>query len=464
MLRGTYSIITVTFALATVQCGLVKAETTSEQQQKRQQPQEEQLHSSILFHHKFWIRDTEFVERDNWRNGLKPCTLLEKIRMHEQSVVSMGDSMDAIGGALESNIRDFALAMDGVLLLEEDTFGDDPMDRMFVQYLSEHGECVNSESSAKLGQELDAMTPTSLTSEDDRNEFAFQPDSDLMSWFNPDNWVSALDTSYVDDWIPDSHMIPCNGDTVIFGQREAALWPTIEATERSKTLSFKVNFKPSESKEISANISVNNLRVARLKIGDQFYNQDEFEQLVSSDVYENILFDFNAKSSVLKSDDEFAYPAHSLLLIDESPYQLDGNWYCTEDAGCICGNEDTNVMETICSFHLPLDELDQPCNDPIQSMGYCNKICATSLIVSMNPMKFSEKFMEDFLKNQDDEMVNSVLAVGRRISDSRYEITFRLVPNSIDLISGVTSYDSILGRERRLAQVFYEKLTNGKYH
>lgn len=69
---------------------------------------------------KFWNRSTEYGERDNWRQE-KPCTLLERIRLNEQTVISMGATRDNSGGALETNIKELVLPSTGILLLNEDS-------------------------------------------------------------------------------------------------------------------------------------------------------------------------------------------------------------------------------------------------------------------------------------------------------------------------------------------------------
>lgn len=408
----------------------------------------------------FWIGNTEFGERDNWRRRVKPCTLLERIRINEQSVISMGDSMDALGGALESNIKDLVMPMNGMLLLEESSTSDS-VDPLFIEYLNQSGDCFDS------SQYSDATDPGFL--------FEFELDSDQYSWFNPDNWRSAqMELENGAHLIPESHMIPCNDDVVVFGSRRMALKTTIEDNERAETLTFKVNFRPSlalieELNYTTANkdLEVGLLRVSKFKIGNQSYNQQELEQLTHSDQYENILFQFNDSWSLLKVDDGFAYSVHSLLTIDESSIRTESDSeYCLDEAGCICGNENTNIMKAICSFRHPIDPDELPCYDPISSSGYCDKICATVLTINMDPTRFKESFifhlMSELIRGAQilpDNLSESSNMNLRRVSENKYEITLRIAFEEND---SDTDYQRGSDLEREFAELFLSKLDDGK--
>lgn len=442
-------------------------------------------HPSLLVDTKYWIRNTEFGVRDNWRDQIKPCTILERIEFIEQAAISMGNSLDSLGGALESNLKELTLSMTGVLLLEEDTLNDQQADPSFFLYLNQSGDCFDSESNyhnTQIGDKIKQKEENMF------NEpvFKFEPESDQMSWFNPENWRSELNEEEINDWIPDSHRIPCSEDIVVFGSRHIASEQILEANERGKTVSFKVNFRPSQailgvsstsssSNQVSisssdeiidrnhdGNARVNGLQVSRLLIGDTEYNQREFQQLISSKQFDNILFQFNDSRSVLKAGDGFAYSTSSLLTLDESSVQsFFGDSICSDEAGCLCGNENVNILKTICSFTYNLEPSDQPCYDPIISSGYCSRICATVLTISMDPIKFKEKLLITTLgKIYSDsgrpDFVENVFSAPRRTSSNKYEITFRHVPSDTD------DYEANLGRESEFAQLVYQKLNNGK--
>lgn len=390
---------------------------------------EEQLHPSLMVDTKYWLGNTELGEQENWLDGKRPCTLQEKIRLNEGAVMSMSDYMDSIGFN-GMDIRDLALPLDGILLFEENTLSDlessssgSIIDPIYIHYLNESGDCLDTTDEAGDGS---------------GRVFNFRPTRDQMSWFNPENWASSLYERDVSDWIPESHRIPCSEDVVVFGSREMALGPTLNGNEQSKLLSFKVNFEPSEfsaANDINQ-LSVDQIRLSKLKIANYSYNQHEFEQLTNSEQYENILFEFNSSRNVLKAELGFAYPTHSLLTIDESSILPDtsNGHYCLDEAGCLCGNDQTNIIGIICSFNHPIEPSEQPCHDPIQSAGYCNKICATTITIIMDPSRFSEKFLSNTLYKllSDGEVSNyfadSVFTGARRTHDNRYEITFRNVP------------------------------------
>lgn len=429
--------------------------------------------SPMLVDTKYWIRNTEFGLKDNWLNGLKPCTLLERIKLDEQILISIGDSLDSLGGGLgeSSNIRDLVLAFNGILLLEEDTFSEDPIDPMFIQFLNQSGDCTDSS-----GLEFDRNDKSAqYNGNNNYNQkqqnilFQFQPDSDDLSWFNPNNWISDLNEIEINDWIPESHSIPCSEDLIVFGNKQSSSSAVIELNERSKTLSFKVNFRPSQHSKQKIDSKINNLRISRLKIGNKFYNQQEFNQLIKSNEYENILFEFNNSLNILNWDYDYdnntnyyysLFEKNPLLIIDESSYQIDSSGIpvCLDEAGCLCGNEDENIMKAICSFNLPLNLNEQPCYDPLNSAGYCNKICATIIIITMEPTKFSEPLINNILNDNillDFYNLNEVFVGSRRTYDNKYEITFRLMPY-FNNYNG--NYEYNFGREQQLAKIIYDKL------
>lgn len=437
MLRVIY------YALAYAALLMLTKQLKAEERAEKLQEQSAS-HPWISVDTKYWIRDTEFNERDNWQDSRKPCTLLERININEQSVISMGNSLDTLSSILDSNIKELILQQNSLILLEEDSL-EDPADPMFIQYLNQSGDCFDSESY--------------FDKPENEQVFQFAPDPDSMSWFNPSNWASYLNS---DEYIhlPESHSIPCTEDVVVFGSRLLNFEQTLASSERASTLSFKVNFRASQYSDLADinNNSITNLRVAELKIGNQSYNQQEFEQLVNSDKYRNILFDFDGRQS--EGGDELSQPA---LVIDESSIQKLADYnLCIEEAGCICGNEDANIMKSICSFNLPIDPIQLPCHDPIYSTGYCNKICALVISISMDPTKFSERYISTLINSVVAEQsrlrseIDDTRFVGRRISNNKYEITLRQLPSSeVDSGSAYSIHESLIDE-------LTKRLNNGK--
>lgn len=413
----------------------------------------QQQHPSSLVDTKYWLQDTEFVKQANWLDRKKPCTLLERVEVIEEAVVSLGDSLGAIDGRLRSvDIRELTLPMNGVLLFEEDSNLNDPVDPNYISYLNESGECLDS------GEQSDATNAT---------VFRFSPGSDSMSWFNPENWASALYDEYIEHLMPDSHRVPCTEDIVVFGDRQFDL-ATLETNEQSKLMSFKVNFRSSSLVEenMTSTSDGSQIRIARLVIGELRYNQTEFEQLL--EVYGDTLFEFHNNHSMLAYGPIQSQP---VLIIDESSLQLSTDedhthGRCNDEAGCFCGNEVEDKMRALCSFNGPLSSEDQPCYDPIPSSGYCNNICATVLTLSIDPTKFSERFLTSII---DDKLMdvstisqqhfsNSVFSVTRRVQDTRYEITFIHAPQNTE------KYESSFGIEHEFAALITDSLNSGKYY
>lgn len=374
---------------------------------------------------KRWTSNTEFVKTDNWLDFVRPCSLYERIQIDERAVVSISDELNLLDGALSSHkLGELKLGPDGVLLLEkeeEEEAQEEPDKQRLLDQLNKTDSCLDSDQSSL---------------------FVFKPGSDLMSWFNPNNWQSDSPGA---ELRPDSHRIPCSQDMVVFG-----------ASEPPATASFKVNFRPSlSSSRAAATAHISELRVGKLKIGDQLYNQQEFERLTSSRDYDNLLFQFDdPKAGLLEPSDR------SPLIIDSSSIGLDEPLACLDQAGCVCANEQPNIMAAICSFSEPLDGSQLPCLDPISSSGYCDNLCASVLTISMDPSKFSERFLAHLLlkiidSNPSSSSLGELFLAPRRISLSRYEITFR------QPVVGSRPF-SQPGKDQEFARLVYDKLNSGK--
>lgn len=373
---------------------------------------------------KIWVRSNEFGSPENWLEARKPCSLIERVRVAESLVVSL----DGLSDALESNLGDLSLPNNGVILLNE---GDQTtqMDST-LKHFNEAMDCV-------------ADDQTISGSDEAKPFFEFSPNSDQLSWFNPDNWASFHDLPDSVDWIPESHRIPCTEDIVKFGHQPNQTSPAMNDSPSAKT--FKVNFRPSQWLSGSLNTAKisGDIRIAQLQIGNISYNQQQFERLVNSDPYKNLLFSFNDKLSVLsfmgRSNVE------TPISIDESSIHTE-TLSCLDEAGCLCGNEAPSRMKVICSFHEPVKDDELACHDPISSSGYCNKVCASVILVTMDPDKFKESYIEQTLGYLfSNERYSSSLSAGfRRNLANSYEITVRLFPRD-------GNYESILGRDIELA-------------
>lgn len=451
---------------------------------KKQQQEQRQSHPPLLVSTKYWIRNMEFGERDNWASGLRPCTLLERISIDQsRAVISLGDlAMDS--SLMPANIKEFHLPLSGVLLLEEDTL---QVERDYINFLSRSGDCFDSSSLPERLQDL--------------HWFRFKPHSDELSWFNAANWAATANGDLeFEDLIPNSHQVPCSEDVVVFGSRHSVSWFDFESDERSQVIPFKVNFSPSEhfllqlknnnqtndtTKKRRTNFARDNLRVSKLKIGEKIYKQEEFNRVM--ELYGNYLFDFDDSYDYDESmlDNQInpnqrleGLSRQNLLTIDESSIRTtsDDLDLCLDEAGCQCGNEHSAIMDLICSFNEAIEPQDLPCIDPIQSAGYCNRICATSLSITMDPNKFSEPFIVNLLNKllsgdlssgPEQQSISTLsqdqfdiyIAVGpRRVDYNKYEITLRLAATNNDV------YHKSLGKDIEFAQIIKQHLDEGESH
>lgn len=414
---------------------------------------------SFLVDTKYWIKNMDFGERDNWRAGRRPCTLDERVAIQEQAaVVSLGEPMEAPGGFGQA-IRELNLAQDGVLLLEEDTPAADPLDPLFVEFLNESADCYDSSRDGDRtrldhDESSSASADVAAAAAASKAAFLFEPHPDSMSWFNPANWRSELHEQMHSQLFPDSHRIPCPEDVVVFGSRGP--------DERAKVLAFKVNFRPAGGAgHLSQGGLTSPLRVSRLKIDERSYTQAELDAL--NGLYDDQLFDFrdtrSAFSEQLRPDGR-----QDMLLIDESSIQPDAEdslELCHEEAGCLCGNERADIMEIICSFNYPIHPDSLPCRDPIPVAGYCNKICATSLVIGMDPSKFREGLLSNTMNQVNESLPagylsSPVFVALRRIEHNKYEIVLRME------VTDDESYYQSVGREAELAQRIKQVLEKGE--
>lgn len=381
---------------------------------------------------KFWIQRNEFGLSENWLEGKKPCSLSERIRISDNLVVSLESSFDSLGGAISSNVRDLTLANNGILLLEESD-QDSLIDSLLEKYLKGEDSCHKSHDNEMI--------------------FEFKPESDRTSWFNPDNWISESNDVSILPWIPDAYRIPCNGDKVVFGTK-------LGHVNSSKIVSsFAINFRPSSALEPKNLIGPMNIELNEFSIGDEHYNQDEFELLVSSKGFGNFLFNFNDNSSLLGEK-----PIASMFYINPIPQpsnedmdSFDVDPLDIHEAGRRCRNEASDRMQAICSFHEPIMPSEEPCHDPIYSSGYCNPICATVITITMEPTMFKEAFIGHTINTkleQDERLVEETFVAARRIGLRRYEITIRLNPLKDGQI-----FEEILGLDRQFAQSIIDHIT-----
>lgn len=411
---------------------------------------------------KIWISSNELGLQHNWLDHRKPCTLLERIKLMDNLAVSLGDSMDSLGGALESSIRDIELAANGLLLLEDNS-DSSPADSLFIKYLNSSGDCYDSDTLSQSSLALPASEASNQI------VFEFRPESDRMSWFNPDNWASSLIGDDVMRWLPDSYRIPCVEDAVIFGKRLDSASDRNggdnahsannyqDQLEQQHANSFKVHFRPSSAaSDELGNVKIDHIRVSKLTIGNQQYDTKDFERLIQSDVYKNILFQFNDSSSALKPVDGYTRVTDSVFFIDESSVKHNSQ-ICLDEAGCLCGNEQADRMKIICSFHEPIDPIDLPCHDPVSSSGYCNKICASIITIIMDPNRFKVAFVSHAVGKFLDQFDNRTFVGAHRTHENKYEIIIRIVPTQTE------TYDDLIGKDRELAQLIVEFLNKDTY-
>lgn len=351
----------------------------------------------ILADTKIWLGSGELRRRDNWLNGKSPCSLMQPIQFNQNTVAGLGLPQDK-AGFLEANLGDLRLANTGILFLGP---GDD--DAIYRYKTDTNCSISNTDS------------------------YDFQANSDSMSWFNPDNWLSDSVHLELINLMPDSHQIPCAEDTVIFGH------PIMGGfLNHNLTSSFQVNFRPASATWKSAKKrekpKLDSISVAQLLVGNYQYNNEEFELLNQDETYSNLLFQMQDPLSVLKANNGFN--SKSPLLIDPTSIwnNDDGLITCADETGCWCANEQAEIMDIVCSFHEPLDASELACKDPIKSAGYCNNICGVAITISMDPNKFKENFITskiyDWFDKQNIELVQFTL-VFRRTDQQKYEINIQ---------------------------------------
>jgi len=394
------------------------------------------------------MRTTEWSDESNWVNERKPCRLLERVILGGAEDSPLVTTLDSSYGPISSLAREIVLSSDGALLLETDQEQEDHLlSESLLNAIGSSGQCHD---------DVDGMY------------YELSPHPDHLSWFNPSNWQSLLidfeDMTYL---APQSHQIPCTEDVVVFGSKHLDLESIVE--ENDEPLGFKVNFRASQAEHSERNSSFgsleDSLRVSKLIIGQRSYSQDDLEELFRS--YGDSLFEIAANQSVLRRAKSFLDGADPLspIIIDETSIQT-GKTHdlCLEEAGCMCGNEKREIMDILCSFNEPLQVPDDyPCYDPISVTGYCDKICATNLIINMDPSKFSERFVSNLVTNllhgfaeQGDRLGESLFSGARRVDHSRYEITLRIFAYNRD------EYSDIIGNDLKVANLLKETLERRK--
>lgn len=338
--------------------------------------------TSIIGDTKLWIRDTDLINELNWKRHEPPCmdSMNRRIIIKERAAIAIPSRIRSLG--------QIVLPDDGLLLF------DDQDDRTLGDTA---GDCSANNSQTETSEQQD---------------FVFTLDDYYMSWFNPANWNSALYNERLLD--PHSHQIPCWQDKVELGFNQSG---------------FKISFN---SNKMNTYIDdIDSIRISELSINKVNYDNEQLVQLMQSNEYHNLLF--NVRREIRNLNSERAVNK-DIIIID--PSSLNDNGYCTDDAGCICGNEEKRTMERICSFVSDSHSYDDnaaTCDDPIYSTGYCNKLCATVLDIFIMPSKFQAKYFENLISSElyayDENLLerkyaNKVHVVSRRVHDNKFEVTF----------------------------------------
>lgn len=421
-------------------------ESESESENKRNQ-----VAGRSLADTKFWAGSNEFYLRQNWQlsNGRRQaCSLIDnyEILIHEQGVagLTLSSSSGSAGGLLQAGLRDLRLARDGILFLGTSEQGDPSGDHYVTAPSSK--DCTDDEE----------------TNDHDDEVAYFAPSSDDASWFNPENWISHFnEQSHIRDFMPDSNRLPCAEDTVILGRSPTRGQPGHWGAGKGRGghsfgNSFQINFRPSQASwPRAANFKpISNIRVGRLKIGQFEYNQGEFETLIDSDEYANLLWHFDDGQSLLMDSINGSHTSHSIFTIDHSSTQLitinedrdqrgeiqgdeveverEGRQISMslDEAGSLCSNEQAEIMAPICSFHQALNLASElPCSDPINSTGYCDPICGYVISINMDPGSFKEQLIrariEEWVSRVHYSQYSRAFAAPRRTAYNKYEITIR---------------------------------------
>lgn len=360
---------------------------------------------------KIWQSNTNLNNELNWKDHRQPCmeTIDKRLIVAEENLVMLIPSPISALGLI-------TLLPDNVLLLFDDN-------------RTENLE-KNNNNVINCGLDDNQMHTSEI------EDFVYTLDGYYKSWFNPYNWKSTLYASRQFD--PHSHQIPCWQDSVEFGLDPISEEPLASA--------FKVDFnsffngsKTMNNMNIESSMTEINIRVSELRINNISYNNEQLAELLQSNEYGNKLFhnldNENNGGDGVKNNEK-------PITIDHS--SLNDNGYCTDDAGCLCGNEDKDTMARICSFVTTKQNDNQAivnsnyddeltCDDPIYSTGYCNKLCSSVLDIIIIPSMFQAKYLENFI---DDELyayddttmerhyMDKVHIVARRVYYNKFEVTF----------------------------------------
>ncbi|KAH7941843.1 hypothetical protein HPB49_017932 [Dermacentor silvarum] len=248
---------------------------------------------------KRWLPDTRWETGRNWQAGKPPCAGQRASLGHAQGLAIY------VGSAVQLGALVFPKT--GQLVLEEGA-------ALSFESLETGGDCVGEA------------------------QFTAQ---ERVHWYNPDHWAlrtssqllpeaveNRPDTAPRPPAVPDSEMVPCPSDFVIFEDER-----------------FRVDMDGLRPK------------VREVQIGDRIFGGPEMSSLLGGDEGKAMF------SGVLTS----------------------GSPDCDDPQGCSCGNDQPEPLERICLQHAPRCAENLPCQDSIVMIGNCCPICASVLLIRPGP-------------------------------------------------------------------------------
>uniref|UniRef100_A0A224YP52 Protein amnionless n=1 Tax=Rhipicephalus zambeziensis TaxID=60191 RepID=A0A224YP52_9ACAR len=248
---------------------------------------------------KRWLSDTKWETGRNWQSGKPPCAGQRASLGHAHGLsVYLGSEVQL--GAL-------VFPKTGELVLDEGA-------ALGFESFETDGDCVGEA------------------------QFTAQ---ERVHWYNPDHWAlrqssqllpepveNRPDTEPRPPAVPDSEMVPCPSDFVVFEDER-----------------FRVDMDGLSPK------------VREVQIGDRIYGGPEMSALLSGDEGRAMF----------------------------SGYLTSGSPDCREPEGCACGNDQPEPLERICLQHAPRCAENLPCQDSIVMIGNCCPICASALLIHPGP-------------------------------------------------------------------------------
>ncbi|KAH6926554.1 hypothetical protein HPB50_019761 [Hyalomma asiaticum] len=319
---------------------------------------------------KRWLPDTKWEAGRNWQAGKPPCAGQRASLGHSQGLsIYLGSEVQL--GAL-------VFPKTGELVLDEGA-------ALSFEGVETGGDCAGEA------------------------QFTAQ---ERVHWYNPDHWAlrqssqllpepveNRPDTDPRPPAVPDSEMVPCPSDFVIFEDER-----------------FRVDMDGLSPK------------VREVQIGDRIYGGPEMSSLLGGDEGKAMF------RGVLTS----------------------GSPDCTDPEGCSCGNDEPEPLERICLQHAPRCTEDLPCQDSIVMIGHCCPICASALLIRPGPAFVFDDVVQllfnDIVKPQ---YGGHVQAYVHRTYNGLVQVI------TVDLGTTINGMPIEPGKAHSLATDVYEKITGG---